>query len=426
MGKSEKNVTIEPGIVKLPSGKYKVTLDYGRDEVTGKQKKTHKTVDTLKEARALKGSNAKDKGINKNTGVTGKVPFSKAVAYYNAFYESGWSASYTVNKHNQEKRMLAYFGDKDVKTINTLDIEKFFQYCRQPNEQFPHGLSNNTIQKYKTHLSGIWKFMLKAKNVYGVTENQVSEAEVGEIHDYQVQTFTAEQLSTLLSYITHCEKDHSTFAMVGLCGLAGFRRGELCGLQWRDIDWDNKIIDIQRQRAQIGSKVLVKVPKMGKDDGQTREERKQRYVALPDTLAYLLKAVKQQQEEFMEQEVQPEDFVYRTKLNIARGELPRPSKIDKRFRELVERCNKVQANKELAPLPVIRLHDLRHSYISICLNGDVNPLTVSANCGHNTKVNYLSTSTKRYWHDDGDRTEIVDFIDSTFKDTNMTILDLSE
>ena len=52
MGKSEKNVTIEPGIVKLPSGKYKVTLDYGRDEVTGKQKKTHKTVDTLKEARA--------------------------------------------------------------------------------------------------------------------------------------------------------------------------------------------------------------------------------------------------------------------------------------------------------------------------------------------------------------------------------------
>ena len=111
MGKSEKNVTIEPGIVKLPSGKYKVTLDYGRDEVTGKQKKTHKTVDTLKEARALKGSNAKDKGINKNTGVTGKVPFSKAVADYNAFYESGWSASYTVNKHNQEKRMIAYFGD---------------------------------------------------------------------------------------------------------------------------------------------------------------------------------------------------------------------------------------------------------------------------------------------------------------------------
>ena len=379
----------------------------------------------MKKAK-LDFKNAKDKGISKNTGVTGKVPFSKAVADYNAFYESGWSASYTVNKHNQEKRMLAYFGDKDVKTINTLDIEKFFQYCRQPNEQFPHGLSNNTIQKYKTHLSGIWKFMLKAKNVYGVTENQVSEAEVGEIHDYQVQTFTAEQLSTLLSYITHCEKDHSTFAMVGLCGLAGFRRGELCGLQWRDIDWDNKIIDIQRQRAQIGSKVLVKVPKMGKDDGQTREERKQRYVALPDTLAYLLKAVKQQQEEFMEQEVQPEDFVYRTKLNIARGELPRPSKIDKRFRELVERCNKVQANKELAPLPVIRLHDLRHSYISICLNGDVNPLTVSANCGHNTKVNYLSTSTKRYWHDDGDRTEIVDFIDSTFKDTNMTILDLSE
>lgn len=63
--------------------------------------------------------------------------------------------------------MIAYFGDTDVRKIDTLAIEEFFEWCRTPNEVYNTSLSNNTIEKYKTHMSDLWKFMKKGKK-YGV------------------------------------------------------------------------------------------------------------------------------------------------------------------------------------------------------------------------------------------------------------------
>ena len=88
--------------------------------------------------------------------------------------------------------------------------------------------------------------------------------------------------------------------------------------------------------------------------------------------------------------------------------------------------NKVREIKELEPFPVIRLHDLRHTFISMCINGKVDQLQVSANCGHRNEDRHLSTTIKVYWHDNDDRTEIREFIDNTFKDADITIPDLSE
>ena len=115
-------------------------------------------------------------------------------------------------------------------------------------------------------------------------------------------------------------------------------------------------------------------------------------------------------------------------MNLVCGELPRPGKVSKRFKELRVRCNKVRKIQKLEPLPEIRLHDLRHTFISICINGGVNPLRVSANCGHYfiEEGKRPNTTTAVYWHDDDDRTEIRDFLNETFKDVDITIPDLSE
>ena len=193
-----------------------------------------------------------------------------------------------------------------------------------------------------------------------------------------------------------------------------------------DIDFEKKLIDVMQQRAQIGSETIVKVPKMGKDDGKDRYERRQRYVALPDALAFLLQKVKEQQTEIVGKPPRPEDYVYRTKMNIVRGELPRPGKVSKRFKELLVRCNKVRENNNLEPLPLVRMHDMRHTFISLCINGNVNPLKVSANCGHNYQDKNANTTTKVYWQDDMDRTEVREFINGLFSDVVFAIPDLSE
>lgn len=424
MAKDGAKPTKYPGIVQLTNGRYKVTIDYGRDEVTNKQRKTHKTVDTLKEARALQGQNADAKKLNRTTGITGKVLFKDALKDYNETYKKEWSLSYATMKHNQEKRMIYYFGDKDVRKISTLDIEAFFKWCQEEHEKegFPNALCNNSIGKYKTHMSDIWVFMKKNKLKYGVTENVITDAKIGKIEKYEAITLLPEQIKYYLWYVTHCEKDYSTFALFAIPALVGVRRGELCGLQWGDIDFENEIIDIQRQREEINSKIVVSVPKMGDPNGKTRFEKRQRYAALPEVTKNLLLEIKKQQEEILERPVASDEYVYRTKENLVRSSLPRPGKVSIRWKELQERCNKVRENKELEPFPIVRLHDLRHSFISMCLNGGVNPLQVSANVGHSNGDRHLSTTIKTYWHDNQDRAEIKNFIDKTFEDANIHIV----
>ncbi len=432
--KSEYKATDIPGIKqRIKDGKYLVVIDLGRqekmDKKTGqmvmKQCKTQKVFDTLKEAKAYQGENNKAKSREKVSKVAGKVTFRSAIADYNKKHSKEWGAAYTAQKKNQERRMVAYFGDTDVRKIDTLAIEDYFDWCRTPNEVYKTALCNNTIEKHKTHLSELWKFMKKGKK-YGITENVVTDAKVGNIEKFEATILTIDQVKYLLNYVTKCEKDYSTFCILAIPALSGLRRGEICGLKWKDIDFENKLIDVARQRMQAGSGIVEKVPKMGDDNGKTRFERRQRYAALPDVLAVLLKKVWQQQTEIMDNEPSPEDYVYRTKMNMVRSELPRPGKVSKRFVELQERCNKVRKNQNLEPLPIIRLHDLRHTFISICINGGVNHLYVSANCGHRHEDRHMSTTIKVYWHDNEDRTAIREFIDQTFGDVDLTTPDLSE
>ena len=432
--KSEYRDTTIPGIKqRIKDDKYLVVIDLGRqprlDKKTGamvlKQCKTQKVFDTLKEAKAYQGENNKAKENQKVSKVAGKVTFRQAIADYNEKYRSNWGSSYAAQKSNQERRMISYFGDTDVRKIDTLAIEAYFEWCRHPNEVYTTALGNNTIQKHKTHLSDLWKFMKKGKK-YGVTENVVTDADVGEIEKYEATTWSIEQVKYALWYVTHFETDYASFALLAVPALAGLRRGELCGLRWKDIDFENKLIDVAQQRKQGNNGVETKVPKNGKDNGKTRFERRQRYSALPDILATLLLKIKEQQADFLGSEPGPDDYVYRCKHNMARGVLPSPGKVSDRFDQLQARCNKVRKLKGLEPLPEIRLHDLRHTFISMCINGKVDQLQVSANCGQRNEDRHMSTTIKVYWHDNSDRTDIREFIDNTFKDADITVPDLSE
>ena len=130
-----------PGIKqRISDSKYVVTLDLGRqmkpNRKTGEmrltQVKTTKIVSTLKEAKALQGRNNKEKQYKKITGTTKKMAFSSVLEDYNRHYESGWSDSYKMQKQAQARRMLSYFGEMDVKKIDTIHIEEFFAWCREP------------------------------------------------------------------------------------------------------------------------------------------------------------------------------------------------------------------------------------------------------------------------------------------------------
>ncbi|MBR3397041.1 MAG: site-specific integrase [Lachnospiraceae bacterium] len=422
-----------PGIKqRISNGKYVVTLDLGRQwrpnpktgEMQLKQVKTTRTVSTLKEAKALQGKNNKEKKHKTVTGTTRKVPFSAVLDEYTKYYRNDWSDSYAMQKSAQAKRMKAFFGNRDVREIDTLDIEKFFKWCKEKQPGFPHELGENSIQKIKTHLADLWKFMKKNQSKYGVRENVVLDADYGEIEKYQATILTAEQVNYMLQFAINNEKDYSIFAMIGLPVLTGLRRGEVCGIRWGNIDYDNRRIDVEYQRCQISTGSIIKVPKGGKDEGKSREEKRQRYAALPNCLVTLLDYVKEQQEEYLQRKVTPDDYVYMTKTNLVNNYLPHPGKVSRYFSEFQKRMNKIRKKAQLDPIPTIRLHDLRHTFISLCLNGGINQFHVAANCGHNFSGRGSTTTISTYWHDDNNRDDIIEFIDNMIT-ARLVIPDMS-
>ena len=315
-----------------------------------------------------------------------------------------------MQKQSQAKRMKAYFSDRDVRTIDTLDIEKFFAWCKESQPGFEYPLSNNSVQKIRTHLKDFWRYMKKNQNRYGITENVVLDADYGEVQVFKGNILNAEQVNYMLQFAINYEADYSVWSMIGFTVLTGMRRGELCGIKWRNIDFENRLIDVEYQRCQISTGSIEKVPKKGNDDGHTREERKQRYAALPDILVQMLEHIKAQQEEYLQRSVKPDDYIYMTKENLVRGYLPHPGKVSRRFSEFLNRVNKARGKDGLEPLPYVRLHDMRHTFISLCLNGGVNRFQVSANCGHTYSGEDNNTTVSTYWHDDGNRSEIIGLI----------------
>ncbi len=378
-----------PGIKqRLKDGKYIVTLDLGREfrldkktgEMKNKQVKTTKIVSSLKEARSLQSQNETRKKI------TGQIKAQKYLfkdVYFNYIQEANKDSSegYRNNRAAQGRRILAYFGNLYIEDIDTLTIEKFFDWCRTDNSRFK-ALSNSTLINIKSLLRDIWKYAKKNK-AYNVPENVVIDAEIGKVQKSEHSVLDVAELNYMLNY-SLTEKDKSNMVLVLLAGFCGLRRGEILGLTWDKIDPESHTMLINTQRCQIGSSFIYKEPK----------NEKERLAPVSNKVLELLQSLPQK------------EFIYYRDGN----EEPRPEKVSRYFSQFQKRMNKKRKAEGLEEIQEIRLHDLRHTFISICLNSNmINPLQVSSAVGHNVRG---STTLEVYWHDQGNREQIVDYIDS--------------
>lgn len=77
------------------------------------------------------------------------------------------------------------------------------------------------------------------------------------------KALTVAELSTVLSCVVH--EPLKWQAYINLAADSGCRRGELCALQWHDIDWNNGAVTIRRNLQYTAQKgVYVAAPKNGK------------------------------------------------------------------------------------------------------------------------------------------------------------------
>lgn len=90
--------------------------------------------------------------------------------------------------------------------------------------------------------------------------------------EQQAKTFTAEQVDVLLAEVKRTDKhwtptsggegrSDGMYVLYVLAVRLGLRRGELCGLRWKDIDFTQKIIHIRQQFVRMDNVIAKTTPK---------------------------------------------------------------------------------------------------------------------------------------------------------------------
>jgi integrase len=151
-----------------------------------------------------------------------------------------------------------------------------------------------------------------------------------------------------------------TLFLVALC--IGVREGEVLALGWSEVDLERKIIHIRHSLQRVNGKLQL-VP--------TKTEESQRTIRLPDLVVSSLAAHRERQ--LLEREVAGDDWVETGRVfTTARGTMLDARNLLRSYYVL----------REVAALPVIRFHDLRHSAATLLRATGIPTPAISKLLGH--------------------------------------------
>ena len=163
----------------------------------------------------------------------------------------------------------------------------------------------------------------------------------------------------------------------------GLRKGELLGLEWSDIDLDNKVISVQHNLVMVNGKYRIQSPKTRKSI---------RKITIDDITASVLKSWKLEQKKlFFKNGVKNSNIVF----SGSSGEYLDKSHFRVSLKKFLKRYD----------LPAITVHGLRHTHASLLFEAGVEPKTISDRLGHAN----IQTTLDMYTHlNDNQRSDVAD------------------
>lgn len=350
--------------------KYAVVLDLGRDADGMRIRKWHSGDATKKEAEV-----ARTELLGRLDGGTYTGPTKVTVQ---EFVESRWlpaldglvtggtlRANTVMSYRNQAlSYVVPNLGHVKLSALSADHLARFYGELSKTGRRKvkegdpPKGLAASSVRlvHITVHrlLRDAVRWGLLARNVADLAAADVPRGD----RQTEMLTWTPPQLRQYLDYV----KDDRLRALWVLMVTTGIRRGEAAGLTWDCLDLDGSRLKVEKTRVVVNFKVVDSGPKTAKSG---------RDIGLdPQTVAALRSHRAQTARERMAwgSAHQQNDLVFTRE----DGSPYHPDVLTKTF----------QRTARAAGLPVIRLHDLRHSFATAALEAGVPLKVVSDRLGH--------------------------------------------
>ena len=259
-------------------------------------------------------------------------------------------SSYHIQLYKVDSMVKPYIGDI---SFITLDRTAIMNWLSKLNAK---GLSQGTI-------GGGYYTVRKVYNYYynlgELNKNPFTGVKSPKMDNPKVTHLTKEQMD----YFIECLDDEPPKFRLAcyLAFYAGLRRGEICGLRWRDIDLDLGIISINSAIG-IGEENYTKQPK---NNSSIRT-----FPIVPQLLKELEKNVGE-----------PSHFVIGNKTDFLA-----PNSLSFYFRQFVRKNNIVDAYGK-----PITLHSLRHNLGAVGIASGMDIASLSKMMGHSSRAMTLDT-----------------------------------
>ena len=235
-------------------------------------------------------------------------------------------------------------------------------------------LSAKTILEYHRLISIVFK---QADKEMIIPYNPAEKATPPKAKHRKVNFFEIEQLDEIQKEVDTLSVKWRT--IIYLLMISGCRRGEVAGLKWDAIDWENKRIYIHLN--------LLHTTEHGTYVDTTKTKNSERYVNLPAETMELLREYKQwyeQQKQSYGSRWHESGFLFFSERSGCEGEPMNPDTIT-RFLDKFSRER---------GLPHINPHAFRHTMASIMCFNRIDPVSISRRLGHSK----VSTTTDIYSH----------------------------
>jgi integrase len=262
--------------------------------------------------------------------------------------------------HGLEPRTYTAIGHLRIDKITALQIQEFIENLSEKgiNQKTGGGLSPKTQSHYLSFISDVLSYACRLDLLQ---DNPARRVKIQRAKRPEKKIYTVEEAERFLELMQSESLPFQCFFLLAIYG--GFRREELLGFEWSDIDFKNHVVTVNR--ASLYTKdlgVFTDVPKT---------KNSHRSIKLPDCIFPTLQRYKIKQ---AERRLKLGDkWINSNRLFTTwNGKPQHPSCMPKTLKRF---CNK-------NGLPYYGIHSFRHLNASLLITSGVDVRTVSASLGH--------------------------------------------